>query len=163
MPRPFRAASTQIASSINPSTAGQTVIFTATVAPANGSGTPTGTVIFTIDGKARFAGCSHRDQRQRPGDLHDARLDGWKLHDFRPVQRRHRLCPASDSSTSLYAGRQPAGYGFHCETARRSPSVQRYGYHMMPTTVVSDLRPGTRRGHGRGRRRLSHHRARRAG
>jgi Bacterial Ig-like domain (group 3) len=31
---------------------GQTVIFTATVAPASGRGTPGGTVTFTIDGKA---------------------------------------------------------------------------------------------------------------
>jgi Bacterial Ig-like domain (group 3) len=45
--------STQVASSVNPSTVGQTVIFTATVAPTSGSGTPTGTVTFTIDGQGQ--------------------------------------------------------------------------------------------------------------
>ncbi len=46
------ATSTQIAASVDPATVGQTVVFTATVAPASGRGTPTGTVTFTIDGHA---------------------------------------------------------------------------------------------------------------
>ncbi|MEQ1643087.1 MAG: Ig-like domain repeat protein [Pyrinomonadaceae bacterium] len=42
---------TAVASSANPSVAGQSVTFTATVSPvAPGSGTPTGTVTFSIDG-----------------------------------------------------------------------------------------------------------------
>jgi hypothetical protein len=45
------ATSTALTSSINPSTFGQSVILTATVAPAPGSGTPTGTVTFK-DGTA---------------------------------------------------------------------------------------------------------------
>ncbi len=43
---------TTIASSQNPSTVGQNVIFTATVAPTGGSGTPTGQVTFSVDGGA---------------------------------------------------------------------------------------------------------------
>src|SRR5205823_956474 len=37
-------------SSVNPSVFGQNLQFTATVAPASGTGTPTGTVQFTVDG-----------------------------------------------------------------------------------------------------------------
>ena len=46
------ASATRLQSSADPSIAGQTVVFTAMVGPATGSGTPTGTVTFTIDGKA---------------------------------------------------------------------------------------------------------------
>ncbi|MBX9462325.1 MAG: Ig-like domain repeat protein [Aquamicrobium sp.] len=44
------ATTTVLASSANPSNVGAAVTFTATVAPVSGSGTPTGTVTFTIDG-----------------------------------------------------------------------------------------------------------------
>ena len=46
---------TQLSSSANPSSASQTVTFTAIVTPAAGTaaGTPTGTVTFTIDGVAQ--------------------------------------------------------------------------------------------------------------
>jgi hypothetical protein len=44
------ASQTAVASSANPSTAGQTVTFTAVVSPGTFAGTPTGTVTFTIDG-----------------------------------------------------------------------------------------------------------------
>ena len=47
------ASTTQLASSVDPATFGQTVVFTATVSPATGRGTPTGTVTFTIDGQAQ--------------------------------------------------------------------------------------------------------------
>jgi hypothetical protein len=45
------ATTTTLASSVNPSSAGQAVTFTATVA-SSFTGTPTGTVVFTIDGTA---------------------------------------------------------------------------------------------------------------
>ncbi len=44
---------TTVGSSENPSNVGDTVTFTATVAPASGTGTPTGDVTFTIDGQAQ--------------------------------------------------------------------------------------------------------------
>ena len=44
---------TAVSSSLNPSTVGQQVVFTAIVTPNASSGTPTGTVIFTIDGLAQ--------------------------------------------------------------------------------------------------------------
>ena len=49
----LEATTTTTASSQNPSTVGQAVTFTATVAPTSGTGTPTGTVTFTIDGTAQ--------------------------------------------------------------------------------------------------------------
>ncbi|WP_421926120.1 Ig-like domain repeat protein [Neoaquamicrobium sediminum] len=49
------ATTTILASSSNPSDFGESVSFTATVAPVTGSGTPTGTVTFTIDGTAQPA------------------------------------------------------------------------------------------------------------
>ena len=46
-------STTSVSSSPNPSTFGQSVTFTATVSAANnGAGTPTGSVVFTIDGNA---------------------------------------------------------------------------------------------------------------
>src|SRR6266851_960958 len=42
--------STALASNLNPSTYGQSVMFTATVAPSSGTGTPTGTVTFKDSG-----------------------------------------------------------------------------------------------------------------
>jgi Bacterial Ig-like domain (group 3) len=47
------ATSIRLTSSANPSTIDQSVGFTAIVAPASGSGAPTGTVVFTIDGHAQ--------------------------------------------------------------------------------------------------------------
>ncbi len=44
---------TTLSSSVNPSTFGQSVTFTATVAPTAGAGVPTGTVTFSIDGDAQ--------------------------------------------------------------------------------------------------------------
>ena len=47
--------STQLTSSAASSTVGQAVTFTATVVDTSGTGTPTGTVTFTIDGQVRQA------------------------------------------------------------------------------------------------------------
>ncbi len=45
-----RTSKTTVTSSVNPSTVGQNVTFTATVAPVAGTGTPAGTVQFKVDG-----------------------------------------------------------------------------------------------------------------
>ena len=47
------ATTTSLSSSLNPSTVGQPVTFTAIVAPSGSAGTPTGTVIFSIGGAAQ--------------------------------------------------------------------------------------------------------------
>jgi len=46
----LRATTTTVTSSLNPSTYGRSVTFTATVARVSGTGTPTGSVQFVIDG-----------------------------------------------------------------------------------------------------------------
>ncbi len=46
------ATTTAVSSSSNPSTAGASVTFTATVAATSSPGTPTGTVVFTVNGQA---------------------------------------------------------------------------------------------------------------
>ncbi len=46
------ATTTAVTSSLNPSFVGDNVIFTATVSPAAGTGVPTGTVQFSVDGVA---------------------------------------------------------------------------------------------------------------
>jgi len=50
-----RTATTTVQSSLNPSELGEAVTFTATVAPTSGAGTPTGNVVFTIDGATQPA------------------------------------------------------------------------------------------------------------
>jgi hypothetical protein len=47
------ATTTTVSSSLNPSTVGQQVTFTAVVSPGAHAGTPAGTVTFTIDGQAQ--------------------------------------------------------------------------------------------------------------
>jgi outer membrane autotransporter protein len=47
---PPKATTTAVQSSLNPSEVGDLVTFTATVDPASGTGTPTGSVVFTIGG-----------------------------------------------------------------------------------------------------------------
>ena len=50
--QPVIATTTTVASSANPQVVGQNVTFTATVKPASGSGVPTGSVTFTVNGTA---------------------------------------------------------------------------------------------------------------
>jgi hypothetical protein len=51
--QPLPATVTAVSSSLNPSTVGQQVTFTAVVTASGSAGTPTGSVTFTIDGQAR--------------------------------------------------------------------------------------------------------------
>jgi hypothetical protein len=48
----LRATTTTVSSMLNPSAAGELVVFEAVVAPTSGTGTPTGTDVFTIEGTA---------------------------------------------------------------------------------------------------------------
>src|SRR5262249_44743349 len=50
---PLATSQISVSSSANPSTAGQTVTFTAVVTAPGHQGAPTGTVTFTIDGQAQ--------------------------------------------------------------------------------------------------------------
>ena len=74
---PLPATTTVVTSSLNPSNVGQQVTFTAVVTASGFSGTPTGTVTFTIDGqvqtpvalsprrRASMSAVQHRNPRDR--------------------------------------------------------------------------------------------------
>ena len=82
---------TSLESSANPSTLGQSVTFTAIVAPASGSSSPTGNVTLTIDGQARNAGGARRGQRRRSSDVHDVDPGNRPAHDQRRLRRECQL------------------------------------------------------------------------
>ena len=66
---------------------GQAVTFTATVSTvAPGTKTPTGTVVFIVDGRARPV--VGDPQRDGAGHAHHQHADGRKPHDYRAVRRR---------------------------------------------------------------------------
>ncbi len=126
----IQASTTTLASSVNPSTFGQAVTFTATVTPdARSTDTPTGTVTFeegtTVlgtaplnDGVATFAIStlavgSHSIAAVYSGDADFATAIG--------VTTETVNAPTPPPATS---------------TGPRLTGVQRFGFHAMPTTVV---------------------------
>ncbi len=126
----IQASTTTLASSVNPSTFGQAVTFTATVTPdARSTDTPTGTVTFeegtTVlgtaplnDGVATFAIStlavgSHSIAAVYSGDADFATAIG--------VTTETVNAPTPPPATSL---------------GPRLTGVQRFGFHAMPTTVV---------------------------
>ena len=93
-------SATTLTSSLNPSTFGQAVTFTATVTitngPANGGPATTGTVTFTDGGdEPRRAG---RHRRVRAGDVHDVGARRRHPRHRRQLQRRR---PASTTSGAV--------------------------------------------------------------
>jgi hypothetical protein len=131
-------SATTVLSSADPSTAGQSVVFTATVASTTGSGTPTGTVTFTIDGKAgspvNLTEASGKDQATFT--MPDLAAGSYTITAaysgdtaFAPSHSSTAtqvVAPPVTTQTSVTA---PAGDG------PKIISVRRYGYHMRPTTV----------------------------
>jgi hypothetical protein len=122
------ATNTQIAVTPDPAKVGQTVTFTATVAPASGNGTPTGTVTFLIDGTA-----------QSPVGL--IVTNGQAQATF----STSALAPGTHTITATYNGSNPFASSpsnavdENVVTTVDGPQiklVQRYGYHMMPTSIV---------------------------
>ena len=135
----LQGATTQITSSASPSTVGQTVVVTATVVATSGAGTPTGTIVFTIDGRGGS-----------PVDLNE--IDGKVQAIFlMPV-----LAAGSYSISADYSGdavfapgdsntitqvvnpavTMPPPVTNSTSDGPQITSVLRYGYHMRPTTVL---------------------------
>lgn len=128
-PSAARETATHLAVSPNPATAGQPVIVTAIVT-AEGGGTPTGTVIFTIDGVP-----------QPPSDI-------TIVNDVaRATITLATLGIGSHTITASYSG----GPGFHSsmsgsvnlaiqstgeDLAPFVASVRRFGFHHQPTRLV---------------------------
>ncbi len=136
--RSLSATITTLTSLTNPSIVGQSVSLTATVGPTNGSGTPTGTVVFTINGKA---GSPHaltevdgKDQATLtiptpPAGSYTITASYSGNSDF----------SASTSTTTTQVVNPLATVTLPVPPSSVDgptvDSVLRYGYHMMATTV----------------------------
>ncbi len=98
-------STTTMASSLNPSTAGASVTFTATVAGSN----PTGSVNFK-DGANSISGCSadraRRQRQQQDGGVQHQHADRGDAQHHRRLRRRRRQCRLDQCGA--VAGRQRA-------------------------------------------------------
>ncbi len=138
----LQATEAQLTSSANPATAGQGVTFTAVVAPASGTGTPTGTVTFTIDGKAGtpvpLSEVSGRDQATLTiptlaTGSHTILASYSGDPSFAPSQSSQQTQVVSPSSSPATGTTSPSPV---VTDGPKVVSVLRYGYHMMPTSLV---------------------------
>jgi hypothetical protein len=136
-----QATSTTLVSSASPSDVGASVTFTATVAPTNGAGAPTGSVTFTIDGVAQ------RSVPLRMVGGHDqATFSTATL-----AAGTHTIVAAYDgdatfaastvphSLTQVVVAPTPTGTPSSRPGTARPPvvvSFKRYGIHKQPTRLV---------------------------
>ncbi len=124
---------TTLASSLNPSTVGQPVIFSAVVSPSGSTGTPSGSVTFTIDGVS----VAPLPLQLQSGSDH-ATLSIASL-----AQGRHTIS-ATYKGDASFAASAVASPQVEMVNAVASPavdgpqveSVKRYGIHMQPTVLV---------------------------
>ena len=123
---------TTLASSVNPSTVGQPVIFTAVVSPSGSTGTPSGSVTFTIDGVSVAP-----VPLQLLGGSEQAALSIASL-----AEGRHTISAAytGDSSFAASAVTSPLVEMVKAVTSPavdgpKVESVQRFGIHMQPTVL----------------------------
>jgi hypothetical protein len=132
------ATTTTLTSSLSLSTVGQQVTFTAFVSPASGSGTPTGTVTFTIDGKAQTP-ASLRDVNGRDqAVLSTSTLSAGK-HTISATYNGDPAFTASAASSPLVQtvnAVSPTGDG------PTVSDVARFGIHMQPTVLVLNFNDG---------------------
>jgi hypothetical protein len=126
------ATTTTLASSVSPSTLGQPVTFTATVAPGGNAGIPSGSVTFTIDGVS---------QAPVPLQLVNG-SDQATLSIGSLAQGTHTISAAysGDSSFAASAVASPLLQTVKAVAAAGAngpsvESVKRFGIHMQPTVV----------------------------
>jgi hypothetical protein len=133
------ASATRLESSADPSTAGQAVIFTATVAPASGPGAPTGTVTFTIDGKAGSPVLLTDVNGQDQATLTLPSLAAGSYTISASYSGDTKFAPSASSAvTQVVDASAPISPPITpvTEDGPTIVSVLRYGYHWMPTTLV---------------------------
>ena len=129
----LRTTTTTLASSLDPSTAGQPVTFTAVVSPSGTAGTPSGSVTFTIDGVSHapvplqlvsgtYQATVSIASLGAGGHTISARYDGDTTFAASAL--------ASPLVQTVKAVTAPAGGGPKVEL------VQRFGIHMQPTVLV---------------------------
>ena len=127
----LKATSITVTSSLDPSTVGQPVTFTAVVSPGAAAGTPTGTVTFTIDGKA-----------EAPVPLtHDKSGAAHASFQISTLSAGKHTVTASYSGDSTDAASSPVTPLLQTVIAStvgapRVTLVQRFGVHMHPTVLV---------------------------
>jgi Bacterial Ig-like domain (group 3) len=146
-----QATTTALTSSLNPSTAGQQVTFTAVVSEAGSSEAPAGTVTFTIDGQAEtpvpLAVVGGLDQAQFPistltvGKYSiSATYNGNGTFATSTLVTPLRQTVDGQSSTPVSMTKNPvSSTNPSFPTSSAAPTVvllQRFGVHMHPTVVV---------------------------
>jgi hypothetical protein len=127
------ATTTTLTSSLNPSTVGQPVTFTAIVSPTGTAGTPSGSVTFTIDGVA-----------QAPVQLHVNHGTDEAVLSLASLAKGTHAIKAAYSGDSSFAASAVASPLSQTVNAVVLPgvdgptidAVKRYGIHMQPTVVV---------------------------
>jgi len=143
------ATTTTVGSSLNPSTVGQMVTFTAIVSPGTAKGTPAGTVGFTIDGHA-----------EPPVALHKVNGIDEASFSIETLTAGNHTVTASYSGDPSFAGSvvtdpliqqvSPPNHGGPPPADGPTVvSLDRFGIHMQPTVLVltfnDGLDPATRR------------------
>jgi hypothetical protein len=135
------ATTTTVTSSLSPSTVGEQVTFTAFVSPESGSGVPTGTVTFTIDGKAQTP-VSLRDVTGRElAVLSVSTLSAGK-HTISATYNGDPAFAASAGSSPLVETVNEALGGPAMFDGPTVSSVERFGIHMQPTVLVLNFNDG---------------------
>jgi Bacterial Ig-like domain (group 3)/Periplasmic copper-binding protein (NosD) len=129
--RGLLATTTTLTSSLDPSTVGQPVTFTAVVSPGAAAGTPTGTVTFTIDGKAEApVPLTHDKSGAAHASFQISTLSAGK-HTVTASYSGDSTDAASSLVTPLLQTVIASTVG-----APRVTLVQRFGVHMHPTVRV---------------------------
>jgi hypothetical protein len=126
----LQATTTTLGASVDPSTVGQQVVFTATVDPPGAMGSPTGNVIFTIDGNTEPPVQVHDVNGKGEATFSTAALAAG-MHTVTATYDGDAAFAPSTESTPLMQLVQGAGAG-----PLTVQSVQRFGIHMQRTVVV---------------------------
>jgi Bacterial Ig-like domain (group 3) len=126
-----RATTTTLISSENPSTVGDRVTFTATVAPNSGGDAPQGTVTITIDGKAETS-----VPLQLVGGKDQASVSISTLSAGKHTVSAFYSGDPTFAASALAGPLTQTVNGPAQGTAPTVVLLQRFGIHMQPTSVV---------------------------
>ncbi len=129
----LHATTTRLASSFNPSTAGQSVTFTAVVSAGGAAGSPSGSVIFTVDGVSQAPVALEVLKGSDQATFSIATL----------VKGVHTIGAAysGDSSFAASSAASPLAETVNAAAVRgvdgpKIIAVQRFGVHMHPTVLM---------------------------
>jgi hypothetical protein len=132
---------TTLTASLSPSTVGDPVTFTAFVSPKSGSGTPTGTVTFTIDDKSQTT-VSVRDVNGRDQAILSISTLSAGNHTISATYNGDPAFAASAAASPLVETVNGASGGPLVFDGPTISSVQRFGIHMQPTVLVLNFNDG---------------------